>query len=203
MIPVAKQQEPEYFNEKVRMPGQRFLKNIPSPTSRQFQRHNYWKHIKDDLYNLYRNICAYTGEWLPATSTSVDHFIPKSKESQLAYEWDNYRLTTGIMNNNKGEAIGLIDPFDVQTGWFVLVLPGCDIKPCTTLDEIDSKKVDHTINVLKLNSSERTNKRYCIIQDYINNYITFDFLKRNYPYIACELERQGVRENISDYFKAK
>ncbi|MDR1467896.1 MAG: hypothetical protein LBT00_01235 [Spirochaetaceae bacterium] len=203
MIPVVKQEEPKDFNKKVRIPGQRFLQTDPSPSSRQLQRHNYWRYIKEDLYNLYANICAYTGEWIPVTSASVDHFIPKSKEPQLAYEWDNYRLTTGIMNNNKGEQTDIIDPFDVHTGWFVLVLPSCDIKPCTTLDEIDSKRVDRTINILKLNSYDRTNKRYGIIQAYIRNDITFDLLQRKYPYIAFELERQGVRETISDYFKTK
>jgi hypothetical protein len=203
MIPVTKQEEPKDFNKKVRIPGQRFLQTASSPSSRQLQRHNYWKHLKDELYNLYENICAYTGEWLPPTSASVDHFIPKSKSPQLAYEWDNYRLTTGIINNNKGEQTGLIDPFDVQAGWFVLVLPGCDIKPCATLDEIDSKKVEHTIKVLKLNSSERSNKRYGIIQEYIKKDITFDFLRKRYPYIAYEIERQGARKDIGKYFKVK
>jgi hypothetical protein len=201
MIPVVKQKEPKDFNEKVRAPGQRLLKTVPLPNSKQLQRHNYWKRIKDDLYNLYANICAYTGEWIPATSASVDHFIPKAKEPQLAYEWDNYRLTTGVMNNNKGDQTDIIDPFDVQAGWFVLVLPGCYIKPSATLGKSDSEKVDRTINILELNSSERANKRYCIIQEYIDNDIPFEFLKVKYPYIAYELERQGARQNISDYFK--
>jgi hypothetical protein len=200
MIQVVKQQEPEGFNDKVRVPGQRFLKTVPKPNSRQLQLHNYWKRVKNDLYSLYANICAYTGEWIPVTSASVDYFIPKSKKPQLAYEWDNYRLTTGAMNNNKGDQTDIIDPFDVQAGWFVLVFPGCDIKPSAALGEEDSKKVVSTIKILKLNSSDRVYNRWCIIQEYINNN-DFNFLKRRYPYIAYELERQGARQNISDYFK--
>jgi hypothetical protein len=196
-----KQQEPEKFNREVRIPGQEFLKNNPSPSSQQLQQNNYWKHIKNDLYLLYKNICAYTGEWFPVTSASVDHFLPKSKYPQLAYEWNNYRLTTKRMNNIKGDKIDLIDPFDVQIGWFVLVLPGCDIKACGTLNEVDSNKVMYTIKALGLNSSEQANKRYNIIQDYVNKGITFDFLRRRYPYIACELERQGLQKKTGDYFK--
>jgi hypothetical protein len=201
MIPIVKQKEPKDFNEKVRVPGQKFLKTVPSPTSKQLQRHNYWTYIKNDLCDLYANICAYTGEWIISDSASVDHFIPKVKEPQLAYEWDNYRLTTGAMNNNKSDQTDIIDPFDVQAGWFVLVLPGCYIKPSATLGESDSKKVDRTINILKLNSSERANKRYCIIKEYIDNNIPFEFLKVKYPYIAYELERQDAWQNTSDYFK--
>ncbi|MDR0637444.1 MAG: hypothetical protein LBG27_00840 [Spirochaetaceae bacterium] len=201
MIPVARQEEPEDFNEKVRVPGQKFLRNNSHPNSKQFQHRNYWTHIREDLYRLYQNICAYTGEWIPVTSVSVDHFIPKSIEPQSAYEWDNYRLTTDKMNNVKGNNTGLIDPFEVKTGWFVLDVPSCYIKPWTALSGDSKKKVQYTIEILKLNSNERTNKRHGIIQDYISNNITFDFLRRRYPYIACELERQSLRENIGDYFK--
>jgi hypothetical protein len=202
MIPVIKQHEPKCFNDRVRIPGQKFLTNNPCPNSKQLQRHNYWSNIKADLCKLYQNICAYTGEWLPVTAATVDHFIPKSIDPQLAYEWDNYRLTTKETNNTKAAKTGLVDPFEVKSGWFVLVFPGCYIRPCMTLNEDDSSKVEYTINILKLNSNERSGKRYGIIQDYINDIISFDFLKRMYPYIGCELERQGLRETIGDYFKS-
>jgi hypothetical protein len=201
MIPVVKQREPEDFNKKVRMPGQVFLKNNPSPNSVQFQRHNYWKHIREDLYQQYKNICAYTGEWFPWPSASVDHFVPKSIEPQLAYEWDNYRLTTKNMNNIKADKIGIIDPFEVQFGWFVMIFPACAVKSCNNLNERDKKKINDTICILELNSSERIEKRYGIISNYISKDISFDSLRKNYPYIAYELERQGLREKITDLFK--
>jgi hypothetical protein len=198
MIPVAKQQEPKCFNERVRIPGQQFLNNNPHPKSKEFP--NYWTNIKEDLYRLYKSICAYTGEWFPVTSASVDHFIPKSIEPQLTYEWDNYRLTTDEMNNVKGDKMNLIDPFEVKIGWFVLIFPGCWISPCITLNKDDNRRVQRTIDILKLNSSEQSDKRYNIIQKYIYRHVTFDFLREKYPYIASEIERQGVRENLNDYF---
>ena len=204
MIPVIKQQEPTDFNEKVRKRGQLFLKNNPLPNSRQFQCHNYWTHIKGTLYQLYKNICAYTGEWFPETSASVDHFIPKSKEPQLAYEWNNYRLTTDKMNNHKGDSMDIVDPFEVQFGWFVLVFPICAVKPGKNLTKLDCQKVDRTINVLGLNSDERMQIRYNIIQSYIDDAnISYDSFGKKYPYIAYELKRQGLaeREKISDRFK--
>ncbi|MDR1148252.1 MAG: HNH endonuclease [Spirochaetaceae bacterium] len=199
MIPVAKQPEPKSFNEKVRLHGQLFLKNNPSPKSTQFPR--YWSEIKGNLYRQYKNICAYTGEWFPEPSVSVDHFLPKSKEPQLAYEWDNYRLTTKVMNITKGDNTGIVDPFYVQFGWFIMDFPSCLIKSSGNLNEHDRKKVDDSINILKLNSDKQTVNRYDIISCYISDDITFDSFKEKYPYIAYELERQGLHETIAERFR--
>jgi hypothetical protein len=201
MIPVVKQPEPLKFNEHVRIPGSTFLITNPSPNSKQFHQHNYWRDIKADLYQLYKSVCAYTGEWFPEPAASVDHFIPTSKEPRLAYEWDNYRLTTQKMNNIKGNKTDLIDPFEVQLGWFVLDFPSCYIKSCMEITDIEDKKVRDTINALELNSYERTDTRYNIIQEYINGKMNFDFLRINYPYIAYEIERQNLIEDISNIFK--
>jgi hypothetical protein len=157
--------------------------------------------MKGDLYRLYENICAYTGEWFPELSASVDHFIPTSTNPQLAYEWSNYRLTTNKMNNDKRNKIDIVDPFKVQFGWFVLDFPSCQITPGKNLDKTERLKIGKTINVLKLNSNDRKNNRFAIIQDYINNIFPLDFLRKRYPYIAYELDRQGPKEKIADYFK--
>jgi 5-methylcytosine-specific restriction endonuclease McrA len=96
MIPVVKQPEPDDFNQRVRIPGQEYLKTNPAPKSKEFDHHRYWSRIKPELYQLYRGICAYTGEWFPNTAASVDHFIPKSKKPQLAYELERQNLVEGI-----------------------------------------------------------------------------------------------------------
>ena len=33
----------------------------------------------------------------------------------MAYEWDNYRLTTQVMNGYKGDKI-VLDPFEIKNG---------------------------------------------------------------------------------------
>lgn len=42
-------------------------------------------------------------------------FYPKSSYQEKAYEWDNYRLTTQVMNGYKGDKI-VLDPFEIQNG---------------------------------------------------------------------------------------
>ncbi|MDR1160692.1 MAG: hypothetical protein LBK69_08720 [Syntrophomonadaceae bacterium] len=206
MIPVIKQKEPENFDRDVRTKGLDFLKRNPSPSSREFGRHNYWKNINSEIYQIYKGICAYTGEWFSSSQSniSIDHFIPKTKIPRLAYEWDNYRLTTQKMNNNKGDTVGLIDPFEIEFGWFVLDFPSCLIRPNDELPVTEHEKVLFTIKILKLNSDDEIVQNRCnIIIYYINGDISFRYLKDKYPYIAYELERQDLVDAIQSYFMSK
>jgi uncharacterized protein (TIGR02646 family) len=191
MIPITKQKEPQSFDSDVRIPGMRYLQINPKPTSREFSKHDYWRKINPDLYRLYNGICAYTGMWFADTSASVDHFFPKSKNPELAYEWSNYRLTTQRMNSTKSDEINLIDPFDVEFGWFILDLNTFLIKPNETLGEAERDKITQTILVLRLNyDDDRVEYRREIIQGYVDGVYDFDFLKEKYPYIAYEIGRQ-------------
>jgi hypothetical protein len=191
MITIIKQKEPQSFDSDVRIPGLRYLQINPRPNSREFSKHNYWRKISTDLYRLYNGICAYTGMWFANTSVSVDHFLPKSRNPELAYEWDNYRLTTQKMNNTKGDEINLVDPFDIVFGWFILDLNTCLIKPNETLADAEQKKITRTILVLRLNcDDDRVEYRREIIQGYIDGVFDFEFIKEKYPYIAYEIERQ-------------
>jgi len=191
MIPVEKQKEPQAFNNDVRVPGQKYLQQNPRPNSREFEKHDYWRKISPELYQLYSGICAYTGMWFANTLRSIDHFIPKSKSPVLAYEWDNYRLTTKKMNNAKGDEIDLLDPFNIKFDRFILDLSTCIIKPNKTLSAFERERIAYTIKVLKLNcDDERVESRREIIQGYIDGVFNFKFLKEKYPYIAYEIERQ-------------
>jgi len=201
MIPVRKQPEPPNFQRDVRTPGMAYLARCPHPNSKQFNKHNFWTAIHADLYHFYSGICAYTGAWFSNTETSVDHFIPKSLNPGLAYEWNNYRLTTTKMNNIKSDTTGIVDPFEIQLGWFTLEFPSCLIKPNNILDEIEYNQIYYTICVLRLNSDDTcVGSRVGIIQSYIDGIMPFDFLKEKYPFIAYELERQNLVETIGDLF---
>jgi hypothetical protein len=206
MIRVAKQPEPADFDKCVRKPGARFLAMCPKPKNKEWQEHRYWNKSSKDLYRAYNGICAYTGEWFSLTTSmvSVDHFRPKSHYPCLAYEWDNYRLTTQKANMNKDNNL-IIDPFDVKPGWFVLVIPTCLIVSGKNIGSSIRKKVDFTIEKLKLNSDDEYVQRRCdIINDYMNGDMSFAFLGRKYPFIACELARQNLDsiEKLGIYFKS-
>lgn len=204
MIPVTPKPEPDAFDVNVRQIGNAFLATCSSPANDEWKKHRYWRNASDDLYRLYGGICAYTGEWFSRTSASpsVDHFIPKSVSPNLAYEWSNYRLTTQKANNNKGDALGIADPFSIASGWFVLDLPSCLIKVGEGLSSADSAMVDRTIHTLKLNTDDEYVQRRCdIIVDYIRGDISLNFMWRKYPFIAHELTRQNMLDDIKTMFR--
>ncbi|MDR3322202.1 MAG: hypothetical protein LBS93_07105, partial [Synergistaceae bacterium] len=167
-------------------------------------KHRYWRRASDDLYKAYDGICAYTGEWFPRTfsNASVDHFLPKSIAPNLAYEWGNYRLTTQKANSNKADNVGIADPFEIESGWFVLDVPSCLVKPGDDLSPKDFSMVQTTINVLKLNDDDEYVQGRCeIILYFIRGDISLHYMWTKYPFIAHELTRQNLLEDVKKMFK--
>ena len=191
--------KPEYaaFNADVRIPGMRFLQTNPSPSSRNFP--NYWNRAKRELRQAYE-CCAYTSRMVRGDDVSVDHFLPKTKYPQLAYEWDNYRLARPKLNRNKADSEDVVDPFHVRNGWFFLECPTCFIHPGDNLSGTTRDEVTTTIGVLKLNSPELADERCRWLVDLADGLISFDYLKREYPFLASQIERQGIQGQLRTLF---
>ena len=195
------QSKPEYagFTTDVRVPGRRLLRRNPNPSSRAFRSHNYWNRAKSELRRAYLR-CAYTSRRVRGDGVSVDHFLPKAKYPWLAYEWDNYRLARPKLNRNKADSEAVVDPFHVRKGWFVLDCPSCLILPGDALKGNTRHKVSSTITVLKLNSDELATERCRWLTDLASNLISFDYLKREYLFLASEVERQGIKGQLKTLF---
>ena len=205
MIPITIQPEPVDFDSNVRQLGNRFLSSCPNPTGKDWKKHSYWKNANGDLYRVYRGICAYTGEWFSRTSTtvSIDHFLPKVAYPLLAYEWSNYRLTTQKVNSNKSDQVGVADPSSICSGWFTLHLPSCLVMPGDNLSSSECAMVQRTIDILKLNTDDDYVQRRCdIILDYIKGDISLNYMWSKFPFIAHELTRQDVLEEVKQIFKS-
>ncbi len=206
MIPVTLAAEPASFNANIRLPGNTFLSDCHTPNHRDWKAHRYWQMASNDLYRAYGGICAYTCEWFSRTSatSSIDHFFPKSSYPNLAYEWSNYRLTTQKANGNKGNSVGIADPFAIASGWFVLDLPSCLIKPGTGLPAAENSMVEFTISILKLNDDDEYVQSRCnIILYYIKGDISLNYMREKYPFIAHELVRQNLLEDVKAMFKTR
>ena len=202
MIRIALKPEPTDFDVRVRQPGNAFLATTPNPNSRQWSKHNYWSRCSSQLYQAYGGICAYCGEWFSKTTSviSVDHFYPKSTHQEKAYEWDNYRLTTQVMNGYKGDKI-VLDPFQIQIGDLTIDFPSCLIKPRKDMTPAEKSKAQSTIQILHLNDEDQANRRCEIVMEYISNNISRAFLESKYPFIASELNRQCLYEKIKEIIK--
>lgn len=187
MIRVEAQPEPEDFDAKVRTPGRAAIaegkKSLPP----------YWRDaVLLQLHQAYGGICAYLSIYIPrgVGARSTDHFVAKSRDPQLAYEWLNYRLACSLMNSRKGAFTDILDPFEIEDGWFVLELSGLQVLPnpeCATDLQL---KVQATIDQLDLNDSECLAARTEIFDEF-RRHRDLDRLERWSPFVASELRRQA------------
>lgn len=206
MIPVVKAIEPSDFDAKVRKPGENFLISTPSPRSNDWKGHEYWRKAIDDLLSSYGGICAYSGSWtyrnpghggskLP--HCSVDHFRPKSKYPNKAYEWSNFRLVRARLNNKKSDHEDVIDPFLLQGRLFVLDFRSFLVRPHPALSGNNLLSVNATIDRLELNlDSDYVQERTAVVQLYCQNALSWKRLKTHWPFIAMEMIEQNFEASI-------
>jgi hypothetical protein len=192
VIRVAPQPEPAGFDAKVRVPGRAFLARVPNPNGKQFAKKQFWKEALQDLKTAYNSICAYSCIWIP-NNYSVDHFEPKTTRPDLAYEWTNYRLVHDRINSNKGDYTDVLDPFHIQTGWFILDIATLWVKPEPTLQPNVKRPVQATIDRLRLNDDQWVQMRFELLNSYMNRELTIGYLQSKYPFMASEIQRQGVQ----------
>jgi hypothetical protein len=199
MIRVQPRPEPSHFNGRVRLRGRRFLARTPHPTGAQWKTHDYWTEAKFDLHDAYNGICNFVCHWIPRCtgSITVEHFRPKARYPRLAYEWDNLRLMCGTLNGRKSDYQNVIDPFQVVDGMFVIEFPSLMVKPSDTISRPQARRVQATIDRLRLNDEGTClhgRKRY--VRDYCQGLVDFEYIRRDAPFIAYELERQGLVDDI-------
>ncbi|MBK9264242.1 MAG: hypothetical protein IPM54_31125 [Polyangiaceae bacterium] len=188
---------PEYpgFDTEVRQRGAAFLATCPTPTSGQFKNRQYWARATKELHKTYRGICSYTAMYLLEQGT-VDHFLPKTTYPQLAYEWSNFRLASWRVNSAKGHKTNILDPFSIEDDWFQMDIPTCLIRANPILEQRVRSQVSETISSLGLNSDDNYVQERCdILIYYARGNIDLAFVKRRYPFLAKELERQRLGQN--------
>ncbi|HUO05017.1 MAG TPA: hypothetical protein VMU16_07440 [Candidatus Binataceae bacterium] len=92
--------------------------------------------------------------------------------------------------------MGLLDPFSIQAGWFVLDCASFYVQPGDGLENALIGQISHTIDVLKLNSEPLVELRFEIARDYSQGNITLSFLQNRYPFVGSELARQNLVTGI-------
>ncbi len=219
MIPVSPAPEPSAFDQTVRKRGEVAIKklvgqpvkaggrkpgttyareaDIPAdkfPTCWTDARKADGKSALDDLMGLYAERCAYLAMHLERAtgSPTVDHFVPKSKNWRLVYEWSNYRLSAGCVNAKKG-VLDVVDPFTAGPGWFALNLETFEVTAGAAAPMAGLTTIAATLPLLNL--------RDCCLQRqaYVEDYrlgpgkggIDLPYLESRAPFVAAELRRQG------------
>jgi hypothetical protein len=192
VIRVQPRPEPADFAAKVRVPGQALLRTKPRPSGDDYRKYPYWRECLQQLHSAYGEVCAYSAMWIPSGYT-LDHFRPKQRYPNLAYEWSNYRLAMDLVNNSKGNSEIVLDPFLVTNGWFVLDKATLFVQPEPTLTDVVRTRVQSSINTLRLNHPRLVSQRFQILRNYIDGKHRLDSVQEKYPFIAAEIARQRIK----------
>ncbi len=198
MIPVAAQPEPAVFYAEVRQRGLAHLnkKGFPldQPLPPKADIEPYWRACLTDLHQAYGGVCAYLGVFFERMmgGGSVDHFIAKSANAELAYEWSNYQLTCSTMNSRKREYSDVLDPFFLAPDLLRLQLSTGHIYPNPDLDAVPMRLVEETIERLGLDDSQCRELRARLYQDYLEHQLPANYLKDKSPFVWSEANRQGL-----------
>ncbi|HEV7660832.1 MAG TPA: hypothetical protein VGO55_13420 [Allosphingosinicella sp.] len=198
MIPVSPADEPGNFDAKVRQPGLNWLAGkglaglaaLPPKTKIRA----YWTECLPELLSAYDRICAYASLKIhPVTGAhSVEHFAPKSRAPNVAYEWNNYRLACAKLNARKNNFTDVLDPFLLQSGTFELGVLDGSISPSKSLTAPNLALAQATMDRLNLDDQEMRAARLYYIDQYLQGRFDSDFLREESPFIWFELQRQGL-----------
>ena len=214
MFPVTPAPEPPAFDKKVRQPGLRAIAELageqPNPPRTAGRPYPpvaasrdeipadkfppYWREMLDDLMESYHRICAYLCLYISrgTGAPSVDHAVAKSQKWDQVYEWSNYRLACSLMNARKGAAACVLDPFEIEKGWFALELVGFQVLPGDRLSDEVIGAVANTIERLRLNDPTCCEAREEYAENYWNGGISFRHLMQHAPFVSRELQRQHL-----------
>lgn len=194
MIHVAKAPEPSDFDKKVRQPGNKWLSEHPE--SNGSDANPYWSKCKDDMIRLYGPFCVYTTLRKWSRELSVDHFVPKTADKSLIYEWDNYRLCSLAVNliKNNLQQDKILDPFTLPERAYVLKLPSCriEVNKSVLIGE-NYNKADYTLNRLRINDTD-----LCEVRKQLLFSKDIDFIRSQSHFMADEIERQGYIFNENE-----
>lgn len=209
MIPVKLAPEPSTFNKKVREPGRDFLKNLGITKQGDvadnipWDKARFWAKCSKELDSAYNYICCYVGMRINNSSNrfeshSVEHFIPKSINPWLAYEWDNYRLACRKANSDRDKK-PVIDPFLVGPDDFRLDLFTQKLFPNPILSKQKQQEVKDTIDNIDLNCDYWVKNR----QNYYCEYLKMEseeegrkYLQKNAPILLAELLRPSQKTTV-------
>jgi hypothetical protein len=185
VIRVARQEEPADFDAKVRRPGLASGSKL-KPT---------WRNCLDELAEAYAYRCAYLAFVIPpgTGARSVEHFRPKSRYRELAYEWSNYRLVCALLNGRKADHEDVLDPCEVHDGWFRLRdMASLEVEPALGLPPDVTAAVVATIQRLRLNSPACVEARAFYWRPYLDKGLSLSLLEEWSPFVAREARRLGA-----------
>lgn len=184
MIRFDRVPEPMEFDSRARQPGLRWLAQHPGKKPIP----DKWSQFKPRLADGFRQLCGYTAMFEPVGT--VDHFVSVKADRALAYEWSNYRFASAWVNSSKQDAENVLDPFEVEDGWFEILLPSLQLVLTDAVPIEHRGRAEFTLRRLHLRDDERViRQRREWYRLYQEGHLTLAGLRIRAPLIAQAVER--------------
>ena len=152
MIPVANPiPEPADFDSACREPGIVWYvsQRLAGKTPKTSDFPNLWANYEKDLAQGFHERCGWWAMWI--AEGQVDHYLSKKHRPDLTYQWSNYRYISGSVNGSKkNHDDKVLDPFEIQEGWFEVILPSMQLIVTSLLPPELETRARFTLNKLHL-----------------------------------------------------
>lgn len=192
LIPVSPPGEPTTFDVECRQKGNAWLAANPKPPRlARTKIPSYWGPYTDELRTGFNHLCGYAAMLCPSEGT-VDHFISVKTDEAKAYNWKNYRFASSVWNNIKRRKDDrVLDPFEVQAGWFEISLPDLQLGLSSSVPAHMITKAKFTLTKMKLRDDERIIRwRKAWYDRYQAGTIGLEALRSFAPLIAEAVDRR-------------
>jgi hypothetical protein len=187
MIPVPHPiPEPDGFEEQCRQKGLAWLQQNPD-CKRPL---DFWSPFRHALADGFSNRCGYGAMWI--SSGTVDHFVSVHANKALAYDWSNYRYVEGWINSSKNNDAEILDPFEVQDGWFEIVLPSLQLVVSDSIPVAYKQRAEHTLERLHLRDDERIMRQRRSWYALYQGGLPIERLREKAPLIAAAIDKQNA-----------
>jgi hypothetical protein len=125
---------------------------------------------------------------------TVDHWVSLRSDRTKAYDWENLRFVDGGVNSAKKPSWEgrLLDPYEIQPGWFELLLPSLQLVVADVPDEATRIRAEFTLDKLGLRDGEdvvRLRREW--LDQYEQGHLTMEGLRRFAPLVARAVEKRG------------
>ncbi len=181
--------KPAGFTAAVEVPGVTWLDNNPNAKRPK----DLWTPFKAALADGFRFLCAYSAMYEPVGT--VDHFVSYDEDNSKAYAWDNYRYCAGWINSSKQKvkAAEIFDPFEVEDGWFEIILPSVQLIVSDSIPGEHRERAEFVLKRLHLRDDERVlRQRREWLRMYQENEISIEGLHTKAPLIARAVEASNA-----------
>ena len=200
VLPLTRANEPRLFDQNCRQPGATWLGLVAHANKDPHGQSQWWSQFQPDLARHFNFRCG----WL-ATSIELDGVVEHwlscghrkgipSPNRHLAFEWMNYRYATGVINSLKGTLDDLIiDPCEVQPGWFEVLLPSFELVITNILPDPLKLRAQTTIKMLQLRRHKAQFTRWRWYQRYWNaGNPDLVSLRNDAPLVAAAVEKANA-----------